>query len=991
MIKYILTAFIGMLPLFLFSNMLENGNFERVTPRKMPENWEITNKSIAMGESMVRMEITRVSDSPAGPNCLRIVNPQTYINDVYGSLVQFPKLVSGRKYRLGFYMKGEPISMMLIIRGNNWGQRWKVPAGALKSDTWKYFFNEFEAQPKLFDKDGGYMVRFNIEGYTKGFLLDGITLLPVDGETFPLKKNASFHVNTLKQLPGTEDSGFFLADLSFHGRELPADWTLEVEFKGTDGIVHTQKVEKLRPVSKNEEFRLNLALPLDIPIGKFDVSLKVAGQELEFASSTFEKKESPLKQEIADLKERLAKIQQCYQTLSTKKIEKKSAYLELYRTILPDQIELLEKELCREFKNVSDQNYCVTRSRIAVPELEEALDDFNVLLDQPKNFPLTWKYISSPVKYVDGFPMARMRREDGVTMERRVLFGGFGHFTQAQQALPFFNRIGGNYIQMEIGPGWVFSSPGKKTEFEPGNYDQFEKYVYPVLKRAWENNQQVSFLLSPHHVPNWFLKRYPEARNGGTFMPYDLRHPKVQEMFDAYITYIATKLKQSPYRLAVHDIVLSNEPTYENFSVGNSKFARSVFEKFILDNYGSLDEFNRIAGTDFPDFDKLLNAVNSNPAAKREFIRCRNNEFAGWHAAMAEKIRKIWPEAPPINVKIMIFAALHDNQVNSGVEPELFSEFCDLNGNDNYGADLWLNNTMLTDLQFSLKPVSILNTENHFIHDEEELRVPSDRIYTALFQEYMHGASGLVGWVWANVSYKGPSYLKGGIRLRAKNLLAHQKAILDVNRLAEEIVAFNLVKPKIAILYSPESMMLNRNIASRETVRLYCDLATTGHKVGFLSEKQIQRGEFGEIKILFVPASRNIARKTLKALHGFNGMIVGRGECFTQDEYGKPLNAELKLFRAESRQALKRFVKRLPLPADVDVRTREKAKFVVQRRIVTLPDGRILANIVNYDVTPHQIKLTPPVGKKTVDLISGKEYPTEFTMQPNDVMLLEFQ
>lgn len=976
---------------------IENGGFERLNPDGTLAGWSFTTKDSERAVSQVSMSTVRSEDAPAGSRCVRIVNPASYINDVYGSLFQYPKLVPGKRYRLGFYMKGERVSMMLLILGKDWQQRWNVPTGSLKPDRWQYFYHDFTAEPRYADKDGRYMVRFNFEGLAKEAFIDGVTLVPLEGELRPAGKNARRGAE-LRRLPGTEMLGTFLAELTVCGMELPSGWALDADFTGTDHVLHRNSVSGLRRTGKNDEFKLNLAVPLNVPPGEFSVRLKANGKEIALSRSRFVKLESPAVAETADQKERLRKARLRFEKLNSElQGFGGSAWLSLYQNVIPCQLRLQEKDLERKYKSDQEREYYIGRGRIAVPEIEEALDRFAELiaeLKQGKTMPESWSFVSGPVDYVNGFPVASMRKEDGTVCRRHVFFGGYGHFEDARKDMPLFRKLGGNIIQMEIGPWHVFPRPGKTREFEP-DADYYDKVVEPALKRAWENDHRIAFLTSTHYIPGWFREKYPETSiewNG--FVPADLKQPKVLEMQREFLRFVFTRLNRSPYKKALHSVVLSNEPFYTNYLFSTSRTARPEFEKYIRKNYGSLAAFNRAAGTDYGSFSALENAAGTEPAAKREFINFKRGEMADWHKWLAEQARELLPGVP-LNAKLMVNQTWAEREVQMATDPELFAEFSDINGNDN-GTSCWMDPAMGTDLQFSLKPVSILNSENHFINDGEQNRVSSDLVYTSVFQQYMHGASALIGWVWADNPFEGAPWLDGCIQRRPMNIIAHQKAILDANRLAEEIVAFNLVKPEVAILYSPESLTLNRRPYCRSIFQLYSDLSTTGHKIGFLSEKQIRKGEFGNIRFLFVPDVRNIARATLPGLQRFRqrgGRIIGVGDVFLQDEYGRPLNAKIKVEKLELRQARQELRALLAdtLPVQIEVRTPEKPLNVVLRRTAVLPDGRILVNAVNFDTVPHKLRIKSKTGKTAFDLISCKEFPSEFTLKPQVPLLLEFK
>ena len=80
------------------------------------------------------------------------------------------------------------------------------------------------------------------------------------------------------------------------------------------------------------------------------------------------------------------------------------------------------------------------------------------------------------------------------------------------------------------------------------------------------------------------------------------------------------------------------------------------------------------------------------------------------------------------------------------VDAELFAEFSDYNGNDNYmfyGMGKWISDWQRFskghDLQFSMRPNWIVNSENHIIKDGETRLIPGAHTYTATFQQYLQG------------------------------------------------------------------------------------------------------------------------------------------------------------------------------------------------------------------------------------------------------------
>lgn len=71
-----------------------------------------------------------------------------------------------------------------------------------------------------------------------------------------------------------------------------------------------------------------------------------------------------------------------------------------------------------------------------------------------------------------------------------------------------------------------------------------------------------------------------------------------------------------------------------------------------------------------------------NPAVDAEFALYRRSEMKNWAKFLADEVRAVWP-GMPVHAKIMIMNSTFDK--SHAIDPEMFAEFSDYNGNDNYG------------------------------------------------------------------------------------------------------------------------------------------------------------------------------------------------------------------------------------------------------------------------------------------------------------------
>ncbi|MPM69253.1 hypothetical protein SDC9_116197 [bioreactor metagenome] len=473
-------------------------------------------------------------------------------------------------------------------------------------------------------------------------------------------------------------------------------------------------------------------------------------------------------------------------------------------------------------------------------------------------------------------------------------------------------------------------------------------------------------------------------------------------MVHEYIAALFGKLKSSPYAGALHSICLSNEPVYTGCRP-DAPFSRQEFGKYLEKKYGSVANFNRAAGTNFADANAVLDAVSkSDPAAKYEFYSFSREAFADWHRFLAGEVKKAYP-GMPVHTKIMVFSSPFEP--NAGVDPELMSDFSDYNGNDNYfyRRGRWVadwNVTALThEMQVSAKPVSIANTENHIIPDRETRPVSNDHIYTANFQQFVTGASTLATWVWADIDYgfvkkrTGHDFL-GNIYLRPGNIAAHTLSGLDGIRLAPELRKFMDYEPEVAILYSPTAAVLNAGNYRAEIDALYTALCFTGYRPRFLSERQLEHGEFGKTRLLYVAGAKNVSRAARKGMAEFvkkGGRIAAAPKSLLEDEHGRPLPPDFPTEPAAAfaPAALTAQIQKTvaPLPVKLNVNHPEGVNGIFFRMV---PDGKggWLVNLVNYNVDSRKIRLEG--DGKWFDLIRERGFQPEFELVPMKPQLLRF-
>lgn len=669
------------------------------------------------------------------------------------------------------------------------------------------------------------------------------------------------------------------------------------------------------------------------------------------------------------------------------------AYISIPVAILEDRLPRQAERLAAAV-DAGEKRYYQQETARMVPELEELFVELETA--SARDFPAAVRWKAEMLHLKDGWPSAVTVDENGHEVERPVVCLGFGHFPNAvDRDLELLAKFGVNTVQLETGPMRLYPREGKSREFEP-DFTELDNRLLPLLKRAAECNLKISLLLSPHYFPKWLLKKYPELKLESGYLKYEPTHPKAVEMLKLYVAAVIGRLHSSPYRGAIHSICLSNEPVYSGFTPQNSgSVAR--FRRYMAGRYGPVEKFNAAARRNYADYDAVAAAVGKDAAANYVFYSAARDTFTGWHRMLADEIRSIWPEVP-VHTKIMVFKSPFDPA--AGIDPEALGAFSDYNGNDNYffrrGRDIaeWDRNAMTGELQLSLNPVSIANTENHIFPDREKQPVSNDHVYTAVFQQFATGSSTLVSWVYVDTDYaffrKNPRHARlDNIYHRPGNLAAHARAGLDAMRLAPELKKFMTHQAGAAILYAPTTILTGTSgsIFADRVGDLYRRLCFTGRKVRFLSEKQLAAGEFSGVRLLYVVGAPNVSDSARRGLRDFTaggGRIVVDELSLTGNEFGNPTvpdfvtepleNPEMQLAAALGK-----------LPVEVcSPRGNDGLYF----RMIPEQSGTWLVNLVNYTFESKHLTLK---GLGTwSDLISGGAFRPELSLKPLKPLLLRF-
>jgi hypothetical protein len=269
-----------------------------------------------------------------------------------------------------------------------------------------------------------------------------------------------------------------------------------------------------------------------------------------------------------------------------------------------------------------------------------------------------------------------------------------------------------------------------------------------------------------------------------------------------------------------------------------------------------------------------------------------SERLADWHYFMADSVHKYAPNVP-VHAKWRAGEIWVRNSLDFGVDPELYKDL-DMNGNDcwfcggmgDYACN-WREQNKAYDLQRSLAKKPIFNSENHPTFDARLEKLSPEHFQAWLWEGAIRGQSATTTWVWERT--EDPNYFfYGNIIDRPACAAMTGKTCLDLNRLAEEVTAFQNVKSPVAILYTQASEARNENYLVA-LGSAYEALMFTGIKIDFITEKQLAEGKGSQYKMIILPDATNVQPQTVDAVAKLPGSvkIVWIGDSLAKDPYGK--------------------------------------------------------------------------------------------------------
>lgn len=428
------------------------------------------------------------------------------------------------------------------------------------------------------------------------------------------------------------------------------------------------------------------------------------------------------------------------------------------------------------------------------------------------------------------------------------------------------------------------------------NVDRFLREVIPALDEAEKNKVGVDLLMSVHYFPTTLMEEaeYSSEQNG--FVKYDIFKEQPKAVVEAFFKGLVPLMADHP---ALQSICISNEPTYR---VGRDQSNLPAWHQYLSELYhGDVAKMNTVYHESFRAFDDVpLSESYENTAIYYDYLRFNDKMFADWHHWMADMVKEIAPEIP-VHAKMMSVinqtdAVGTEPTIARGTDPELFAEFSDLNGNDAWNF-IGSSRTMLVknlwyDLLTSIKNVPVFNSEDHVIEDRDERynEKYAPHIATDLWQGALHGRSASTQWKWER-SLSTTSSASGNIKHRPDAVALAGQTMLDLNRLASELVQLQNVSRDVGIFYSyPSRVHCTTHLNG--VYKAYEAVSYSGKRSKIVTESMLEQGKLDQVKLLLIPNVTNTTAEAVEAVKRFmeeGGRVILIGDCFRADQYGNPL------------------------------------------------------------------------------------------------------
>lgn len=425
-----------------------------------------------------------------------------------------------------------------------------------------------------------------------------------------------------------------------------------------------------------------------------------------------------------------------------------------------------------------------------------------------------------------------------------------------------------------------------------------EDRIRDVLETAEENNVLVDLGMATNYLDNWMYEWYPDLKDIYTnFMPYPMDHPTIRKMIDIQAAHLASILNDYD---CIATFMLINEA--QSYLYDGTRYI-SKWQEYLKKTHGTIENLNAAYGSNYASFEEVTMPPSMLPEGRTyDYYNFTSGEMTEWHQYMANAIREHMDPDTMLHTKIMTYIYDHGGyNLMNGADHEYLADILDLNANDTRttrrSSITIMDKMAWYDFQASVKDAPVLDGEEHIYEDVREADhapIAKHHVATEMWDGLFHNRSASMLWMfdlnefgtpWLHI----PNYLNANYAFRPADCVMLSEVMLDAQRLAKEIVAFQEKEPEIGVLYSRTSVIYESE-ATRLITAAYDEAHFAGQKVGFIGDSMAD--QIDKYKLFVITGSTNVSKKMLDSIKTYiekGGKVLLMGENqLARDEYNRP-------------------------------------------------------------------------------------------------------
>ncbi|MBK1879670.1 alpha-amylase family protein [Pelagicoccus mobilis] len=665
---------------------------------------------------------------------------------------------------------------------------------------------------------------------------------------------------------------------------------------------------------------------------------------------------------------------------------------------------------------------CIELADAAIAELQRQIDG-ELILQAPPDF------ASGNTRVAGG----RFERDGKAVIPSKFFWGKF-----QENLLQAYGRMGEQYMAVSDMESATTIREGRRTLLHSSIEDQVAANRLPLQ----------TFLGHYVQPDSWARIEHPEVfeRGGREFTDYDIDNPLVRQWIE---TLLDEMLGDQSARLGDSERIhmLSNEPNFairqggRDASHGVSDLTMDKYGVWLQNKYTSITELNAVYGTSHADFASvkatytipLANSYRGGPVWY-DWMRFNMDRVNEWFQFLNDEVKAVDP-AGKTHIKLWGEGSIHQDFVDEGIDIEYVVDLVDVPGTDNQMSSStahyntrrnldwqdrwileWRTQAIMLDFVKSLAPNKpFFDSEWHGLSGGRwlDFHLPPEFVKAGLWLAGTNGLNAMNAWLWnrrSDGSVRASVYLATSdfqpIQMDAfgrafKELNAHGNAVDSV-----------VPSERYHIIYYSQDSAIQDGQYPENLIDVYEALKILNVPVGFTTPKRLGSVSI-ESQTLIVPSTAYVSDADFAGIQAFaqaggRVVLVDPDNCFARTELGALREGELGftpfgelelgevLGMADSfGSLLQSVIPELPVQLTVEDENANPAYGVLLTQDQEASVGRRTFSLINVSqgLRSVEVELSSGDGDEVVlvDLLTGREYGENFTMDPYEVLLLREQ